>query len=120
MWQRWVFINLDDSARLLWVVAADGLCLTQLFGGLVLGFLVPRPGFDRRVARNSKWEFAFRAFARCFRGDTKWTLNRYEIQEAAVSRQSLEAVGLGPATPGRGERTRNLESAVRPVACSGN
>jgi len=45
MWQRRVCIKLEDSACLLWVVMAHGVCLLQLFDGLVLGYLVPHPGF---------------------------------------------------------------------------
>ena len=68
LWQRWVCISLEDSACLLWVVTAYGVCLLQLFVGFYLGYLVPHPGFDRSAVRNSKGELVFRAFARCFRG----------------------------------------------------
>ena len=71
--------HLEDSACLLWVVTAHGVCLLHLFEGLVLAYLVPPPFFAQSAARNSKGELVFRAFARCFRGDTKWARNGHGI-----------------------------------------
>ena len=101
IWQRWVFIKLEDSACLMWVVTAHGVCLLQLVDGPILGVLVSGLWFEQSAVRNSKGELGFRTLAR-FQTCYKWLQNGAEFKNLRPSSGvgSPSAVELRP-----GERT---------------
>ena len=83
-WQGGVAINVEDSACLMWLVTAAGVCLLPLFGGPILGVLVSGLWFEQSAVRNSKGELGFRTLAR-FQTCYKWLQNGAEFKNLRPS-----------------------------------